>query len=91
MMAAHLDTRSPKHVPMLDSDRWNRLPEPHQLALADAALREAVVTLAEQANTLADAIEAGVLRDQGGADALRLLVRLMHATSRETLLPAGHA
>ena len=50
-----------------------------------------MVTLAEQANTLADAIEAGVLRDQGGADALRLLVRLMHATSRETLLPAGHA
>ena len=90
-MATRLESRSPTRVPLLDSDRWSRLPEPHQLALADAALREAVVTLAEQANTLADAIDAGVLRDQGGADALRLLVRLMHATGRETLLPAGHA
>ncbi len=90
-MSTRLATGSPKRAPSPTNAPWNRLSDTHQLALADAAMREAVVTVAEQAGVLADAIEAGVLTDRGGADALRLLSRLVHATGRGALLPAGHA
>ena len=90
-MSARVPTPAPTLAAPAKSTGWSRLPEANQVALADAALREAVVAVADQADILADAIQAGHLADRGGIDALRLLSRLIRATGRETLLPAGHA
>lgn len=70
---------------------WYRIPEEYQLELADQSLRRAVTLIAEQAESLALAMEAGDLIDRGGPDALRILGRLMRMTGRERLPPAGHA
>jgi hypothetical protein len=70
---------------------WDSLPEPLQLQLTQAALREASKNLAAYADALASEIEAGFMADRGGYDALRLfanLVRAVHAAEPEA---AGHA
>lgn len=70
---------------------WDSLPEPLQLQLTQAALREASKNLAAYADALASEIEAGFMADRGGYEALRLfanLVRAVHAAEPE---PAGHA
>ncbi len=72
---------------------WNALNDSAQLALSQAALATAAETIALQAETLAEEIDAGTLADLGGADALRLLAALVRSLSPEAALPhnAGHA
>ena len=70
---------------------WDLLPEPLQLQLSKAALREASKNLAAYAEALAGEIEAGYMADRGGFEALRLfanLVRAVHAADAE---PVGNA
>ncbi len=70
---------------------WDSLPEPVQLQLSQAALREASKNLAAYAEALASEIELGFMADRGGFEALRLfanLVRTVHAAEPEA---AGHA
>lgn len=70
---------------------WDSLPEPLQLQLTQAALREASKNLAAYADALASEIEAGFMADRGGHEALRLfanLVRAVHAAEPEV---AGYA
>lgn len=70
---------------------WDSLPEPLQLQLTQAALREASKNLAAYADALAAEIESGFMADRGGDEALRLfanLVRAVHAAEPE---PVGHS
>lgn len=62
---------------------WNALPDALQLALSHDALRQAAETLAGHAEMLAVEMEHGVLRDQGGADALRLFAAVVRVTNHE--------
>ena len=55
---------------------WNCLTEETQLLLSRAALQHAVANVAHQAELLAAQIEAGMLDDRGGPDALRLLAAI---------------
>ena len=70
---------------------WNNLPDDLQLALSREALSRAVVTLAEQAELLADEIESGSLSDRGGPDALRLFAAVMRVGGQDNFAVAGHA
>ena len=56
---------------------WHDLPEATQLTLAREAIRRAVDTVANQAEQLAEEMEAGALDDRGGPDALRLFAALV--------------
>ncbi len=70
---------------------WDSLPEPLQLQLSRAALREASKNLAAYAEALAAEIETGAMADRGGFEALQLfanLIRAVHAAEPEV---AGHA
>jgi predicted lipoprotein len=60
---------------------WDSIPEPLQLMLADAALRRAAASIADQADTLAWEMETGTLQDRGGPEALRLLAALIRAAT----------
>jgi len=60
---------------------WNHLTEGTQLALTRAALAQAADTIAVQAETLAQEMDAGTLDDRGGPDALRLLAAVVRALS----------
>jgi hypothetical protein len=70
---------------------WNLLTDDLQLALAREALRRAAETLAEQAELLAQEMEAGVLNDRGGPDALRLFAAVVRATQEDSFGTIGHA
>lgn len=67
---------------------WNVLSEDLQLVLSREALKRAAATVASQAETLACEMEAGVLADRGGPDALRLLAALMRLLGEEPARPA---
>lgn len=64
---------------------WDSLSEPLQVMLAGAALRRALVTAAHHAESLASAMERGVLEDHGGPDALRLFATMMRVTGEDGL------
>ena len=64
---------------------WDSLSEPLQVMLAGAALRRALVTAAHHAESLASAMEQGVLEDCGGPDALRLFAAMMRVTGEDGL------
>ena len=70
---------------------WNLLSEDLQLSLANAALAQAVETLATQAEVLAAEMEAGALVDRGGPAALRLFAAVIRINGKHQLGPAGHA
>jgi hypothetical protein len=70
---------------------WNLLSEDLQLMLSRAALMRAVDSIAGQAEFLAEEIDAGIIADHGGAEALRLLASLTRSTADEVLVVAGHA
>ena len=65
---------------------WNELTEELQLALSREALQRAAETIAGQAETLAEEMELGGLRDRGGPDALRLLAGVVRVTGREPVI-----
>ena len=69
---------------------WNRLPDELQIALSREALHRAAVSLAAQAEVLAEEIECGGLADRGGPDALRLFAAVVRVEGQEELAPAGH-
>ena len=70
---------------------WNSLSEDLQLVLAREALLRAAETIAGQAETLAQEMEAGCLEDRGGPDALRLFAAVVRVTGQDNIVPAGHA
>ena len=63
---------------------WNQLPDNTQLQIARQAICSAAETIASQAEALAKEIDAGLLGDRGGAEALRLLSALMRAGERSS-------
>ena len=65
------------------STEWTVLSDDAQLALAMAALQRALSLVAQHAEQLAAEIDDGVLSDQGGAEALRLLTALIRLDSAE--------
>ena len=69
---------------------WDLLSDDVQLALAREALRRAVATIAGQAKALAGEIEAGVLADYGGVDALRLFAAIVRAVNDEEPHAVGY-
>ena len=73
------------------AQNWDSLSDDTQLALAQQALHRAAETIAFQAECLAGEMDGGTLPDRGGADALRLLVAVMRATSPAHMSVAGHA
>lgn len=70
---------------------WNKLSDDLQLRVAEAALARAALTLAIQAELLAEEIESGAISDRGGADALRLFANLIRLSRQDPLTPQGTA
>ena len=70
---------------------WDSLSEPLQLVLAQESMRRAAATLADQAELLAQEMDAGTLVDHGGSDALRLFAAIIRSTNSQGLGPVGHA
>jgi hypothetical protein len=65
------------------SPEWLRLTETQQIEVARRAMQIAILTLADQAEVLAQEMEEGCLLDRGGPDALRLLCKVMRISSQE--------
>ncbi len=63
---------------------WNQLSEPLQLAVSRAALCRAAQTIATQAEALAAEMDAGLMQDRGGPEALRLLAALIRVTTAQS-------
>ena len=70
---------------------WNSLSDDLQLRLAQAALARAAMTLAGQAELLAEEVESGTIADRGGAEALRLFANLIRLSGEDPLAPQGTA
>ncbi len=70
---------------------WDLLSDELQIALSTEALRRAVNSVADQAELLASEMEAGVLADRGGPDALRLLAAVVRQTGFGGPVTAGTA
>ena len=67
------------------------MPEQLQRALAQQALRQAALIIAEQAELFSVQFAAGTLADRGAVDALRLFAALLRETTLETLPPMASA
>jgi hypothetical protein len=76
-------TAAPLPDTISTSAEWMRLTEVQQIELARAALQVCIRSLAEQAEILAREMDAGCLLDRGGPDALRLLAKVMRASSQD--------
>ena len=70
---------------------WQTLPEEQQLALAQHAMRQAALILAEQAELFASQFALGAVADRGGAESLRLFAALVRATAADQFGAVGHA
>ena len=70
---------------------WDLLSDELQLALSREAMIRAADTIAGQAEILAGEMEAGMLADRGGPEALRLLAAVVRVAGRDELVPAGTA
>lgn len=70
---------------------WNVLSDEAQLRLARGAMHRAAATMAQHAELLAEEMECGAIADLGGADALRLLAKMVRLSGQDTLIPAGTA
>ncbi len=79
-----------KHPPT-KAVEWQTMPEALQTALAQQALRQAALIVAEQAELFAVQFTAGTLADRGAADGLRLFAALLRETTLETLPAMGSA
>jgi hypothetical protein len=81
----------PAHeVPAVFTD-WTHLTDDLQLALSREALSRAAVSIASQAEMLAEEMESGNLADRGGPDALRLFAAVVRVGGKDELAPAGRA
>ena len=74
-----------------NSIEWQKMPEELQTALAQQALRQAALIIADQAELFAVQFVAGTLQDRGASDALMLFATLLRETTIETLRPMGSA
>ncbi len=70
---------------------WNELSDELQTTLTREALRRAAETIADQAEMLAAEMESGLLTDEGGVEALRLLAAVVRFADTDRYGPAGHA
>jgi hypothetical protein len=70
---------------------WNELSDELQMTLTREALRRAAETIADQAEMLAAEMECGLLADEGGIEALRLLAAVVRFADTDRYGPAGHA
>jgi len=70
---------------------WNDLSDELQATLTREALRRAAETIADQAETLAAEMECGLITDEGGVEALRLLAAVVRFADTDRYGPAGHA
>ena len=70
---------------------WNALSKASQLHLAGEAHLQASVSIARQAEELAQEFEAGVIADRGGAKALRLMSAALRSLLSESKAPVGSA
>ncbi len=70
---------------------WNRLSEELQIALSREALSRAAVSIACQAEVLAEEMESGNLADRGGPDALRLFAAVVRVGGKNEFATAGNA
>jgi hypothetical protein len=70
---------------------WNELSDELQATLTREALRRAAETIADQAETLATEMECGLITDEGGVEALRLLAAVVRFADTDRYGPAGHA
>ncbi len=70
---------------------WYSISEPLQLQLAQEALRQASASIAAYAEALAEEMEAGLMSDRGGNEALRLFADLVRSVHAPDPMFAGHA
>ena len=70
---------------------WTHLTDDLQLALSREALSRAAVSIASQAEMLAEEMESGNLADRGGPDTLRLFAAVVRVGGKDELAPAGRA
>ncbi len=70
---------------------WDALSDALQLVLSREALHRVAEIIAEQAETLAQEMDEGALRDLGGPNALRLLASVVRMNGTETFGPFGTA
>ncbi|WP_241667285.1 hypothetical protein [Muricoccus nepalensis] len=70
---------------------WRELPPEVQLLLAQGAMQKAAALLAEHAELLAGEMDAGVLLDEGGPEALRLFAAAVRATNGDGWVTVGNA
>jgi hypothetical protein len=70
---------------------WNELSDELQATLTREALRRAAETIADQAEMLATEMECGLITDEGGVEALRLLAAVVRFADTDRYGPAGHA
>ncbi len=70
---------------------WNELSDELQATLTREALRRAAETIADQAEMLAAEMERGLISDEGGVEALRLLAAVVRFADTDRYGPAGHA
>ena len=70
---------------------WNDLSDELQMTLTREALRRAAETIADQAEMLATEMECGIVADEGGIEALRLLAAIVRFADTDRYGPAGHA
>lgn len=78
-----VNPRKPARPRNADPKDWLSLSEETQLRIATAALRRATARLVAQAEGMAEMYDEGGLSDRGGADALRLLARLLRLETEE--------
>jgi len=71
---------------------WNLLSDDLQLKLSREAMHHAARTFAQQAEILAEEMEAGTFSDRGGPEALRFLAAFVRSTGdARHLACAGNA
>ncbi len=71
------------------SSKWQDISEELQIVLAQKAMRQAALIIAEQAELFAVQFKSGTLQDRGSADGLQLFAALLRETTIETLAPVG--
>ena len=71
--------------------KWQDISEELQIALAQKAMRQAALIIAEQAELFAVQFKSGTLQDRGSADGLQLFAALLRETTVEMLASVGSA
>jgi hypothetical protein len=69
---------------------WHYLSNETRFMLARAVMQRAIECVLAQALSLAQEIEAGMVPDRGGPDALRMLVEVVRESEQDPLPTAGH-